>query len=414
MNNYIPYILTVLIKALLVVSSVEAAQHRPANAEALTAVLSVCENGDEIVLGEGVFTGNFRIAKSITITGKGGVLDGSGQGTVLTLDAPDIVVEGIRVRNGGSDLSGPDCGIYLSPAAAGSRVSLNLIERCSFGIWVHECQGVIIEDNRVMGIKTGHTSNRGNGIQLFDSTEVTTRGNTVRDGRDGIYISATEDSLIEGNNIEGARYGIHYMYSYRNTVRGNVCRNNGNGYALMESKHLLVENNLSENNKGQGLQFRDAQYCTIQNNRLIGNAEGLFFYSSTNNKILDNLVKNNKVGVKIWAGSLRNQVEGNRFIGNSQQVFYVGTTEIEWGSEKRGNYWSDYLGWDQDGDGVGDRPYRVNSFHARLLYRFPAAALLMNSPSLETLSLLERRLPVLRTPTITDRKPLMNDIASDE
>ncbi len=399
---------------LLTASAVAASQHRPATAAELIAVLSNCENGDEIVLEKRVFIGNFRVTNSITITGKGSILDGDGQGTVLTLDAPNIVVNGIQVRNSGTDLSGPDCGIYLSPAAAGSRISSNLIEHCAFGIWVHECQSVTIENNRVMGIKTGHTSNRGNGIQLFDSTKVTARGNTVRDGRDGIYISATEDSLIENNHIEGARYGIHYMYSYSNTVRGNICRNNGNGYALMESKHLIVENNLSENNKGQGLQFRDAQYCTIRNNRLIGNAEGLFFYSSTNNKILDNLVKNNKVGVKIWAGSLRNQVEGNRFIGNSQQVFYVGTTEIEWGSDKRGNYWSDYLGWDQDGDGIGDRPYRVNSFHARLLYRFPAAALLMNSPSLETLSLLERRLPVLRTPTITDRKPLMNNPASDE
>ena len=76
------------------------------------------------------------------------------------------------------------------------------------------------------------------------------------------------------------------------------------------------------------------------------------------------------------------------------------------GQRAPGNYWSDYMGWDQDGDGIGDRPYRVNSFHSQLIYRFPSAALLMNSPSLETLTLLERRLPFLRTPTITDRNPL--------
>ncbi len=406
--------LTAVIILLLGISRIEAASHHPANTRELVAVFSRCKNGDEIVLGKGVFSGNFRITKSVLITGKGGILDGGGKGTVLSLDAPGIVVKDIRVRNSGSNLSGPDCGIYLTPAAVDSRVSSSLVEHCAFGIWVHEGRGTIIEDNSVNGIKTGHTSNRGNGIQLFDCTKVTVRGNSVRDGRDGIYISATEDSLIEGNHIEGARYGIHYMYSYSNTVRGNSCRNNGNGYALMESKHLLVENNLSENNKGQGLQFRDAQYCIIRNNRLIGNAEGLFFYSSTNNKILDNLVKDNDVGVKVWAGSLRNQVEGNRFVGNRQQVFYVGTTEIEWGGEERGNYWGDYLGWDQNSDGIGDRPYRVNSFHARLLYRFPTAALLMNSPSLETLSLLERRLPVLRTPTITDRNPLMQSPSADE
>ena len=58
---------------------------------------------------------------------------------------------------------------------------------------------------------------------------------------------------------------------------------------------------------------------------------------------------------------------------------------------------------------IGYKSYRVNSFSARLLYRFPAAALLMSSPSLEMLSLLEQRLPLLRTPTITDRYPLMGD-----
>jgi len=413
LKTLLPYSLVILGLGLLTSIGAQAAQHRPSNGVELSEALASCLDGDEVILEKGLFAGHFHITKSIRLTGKGGILDGEGQGTVLTLDAPALIVEGVHVRNSGTNLSGPDSGIYLTPKAAGSNLSANLIEHCAFGIWVHACAKVSIEENRILGIETGHTSNRGNGIQLFDSTSLTVRNNTIRNGRDGIYISATEDSLIEGNNVEGARYGVHYMYSYRNTVRNNVCRRNGHGYALMESKHLLVENNISEFNEGQGIQFRDAQYCTIQNNALLNNAEGLFFYSSTNNNILNNLVKNNKVGVKVWAGSLRNRVEGNRFIGNAQQVFYVGSTEIEWGGEDGGNYWSDYLGWDQNGDGIGDRPYRVNSFNSRLLYRFPSAALLMNSPSLETLSRLERRLPFLRTPTITDRNPLIES-STDE
>ena len=265
-----PCVSIVLAASLLSSPGVNAAEHRPATAEALVEALSACQDGDEVFLENRVFAGNFRVTKSIRISGSEGILDGAGDGTVLTLDAPEIVIEGIHVRNSGTNLSGPDSGIYLTPEAEGSRISTCLIENCAFGIWVHECRAVTIGNNRVMGIKTGHTSNRGNGIQLFDSTDLTVRENTVRDGRDGIYISATEDSLIDGNQIERARYGIHYMYSYRNNVRNNVCRNNGHGYALMESKHLLVEHNRSENNKGQGLQFRDAQYCTIQENELVG------------------------------------------------------------------------------------------------------------------------------------------------
>lgn len=413
MNSHCPFLLAVWVAGLVSTPEAESARHRPATAGELEESLSSCVDGDEVLLTKGTFSGNFRVTKSIQITGAGGTLDGGGSGTVLIIDAPGVTLDNVHVRHGGTDLSGPDSGIYLTPRASGTRIASSTVEGCAFGIWVHQCREVTIEDCRIMGIKTGHTSNRGNGIQLFDSTGVTVRNNTVRDGRDGIYISATEESLIDGNSIERARYGVHYMYSYSNTVRHNVCRNNGHGYALMESKHLLVENNRSEGNKGQGLQFRDAQYCTIRDNELVGNSEGLFFYSSTDNKILGNLVKDNKVGVKIWAGSFRNRVEENRFIGNAQQVFYVGSTEIEWGGEHRGNYWSDYLGWDQDGDGLGDRPYRVNSFHSRLLHRFPSAALLMNSPSLETLSRLEHRLPILRTPTITDRNPLL-EAAPDE
>jgi nitrous oxidase accessory protein len=394
---------------LLLSAAAYAAVHHPRNGAELTAILETASPGDRIDLGDHRFSGNFNISKTLSITGAGAVLDGEGAGSVLTLNAPAIRLEGLQVRGSGADLRGPDSGIYLTPKANCSKLVSNQVEDCAFGIWVHVCSDVHLIDNTVNGRNTGHPSNRGNGIQLFDCTAVTVKGNKVRHGRDGIYVSATEESLIEANEMEQTRYGIHYMYSYSNTVRHNICRNNNNGYALMESKHLLVEDNLSENNKGQGLQFRDAQYCVIRRNRLIGNKEGMFFYSSTNNEITDNLVQGNAVGAKIWAGSLRNAVFRNRFIANKQQLFYVGSTEIEWGHEGQGNYWSDYLGWDQDGDGVGERPYRVNSFSSRLMYRFPAAAVLMSSPSLETLSLLEQRLPALRTPTITDRHPLLRE-----
>ena len=60
--------------------------------------------------------------------------------------------------------------------------------------------------------------------------------------------------------------------------------------------------------------------------------------------------------------------------GNRRHIFYVGTSDLEWGLEQAGNYWSDYLGWDQDGDGLGDRPYRIDNFTNSLVYRYPASA----------------------------------------
>jgi nitrous oxidase accessory protein len=133
----------------------------------------------------------------------------------------------------------------------------------------------------------------------------------------------------------------------------------------------------------------------------------LFFYSSTENQIVDNDVIGNAVGVKIWAGSKRNEVRRNRFVGNRRQVFYVSTEDLVWAREGQGNRWGDYLGWDADSDGIGERPYRVDSFQSNLIYRYPAAALLLRSPSLELLTLLERRLPLMRVPTVIDKHPLV-------
>jgi nitrous oxidase accessory protein NosD len=51
----------------------------------------------------------------------------------------------------------------------------------------------------------------------------------------------------------------------------------------------------------------------------------------------------------------------------------------------------------------------VDSFTAGLIYRYPGAALLLRSPALEMLAHLADRLPLLRTPTIVDRAPLLGE-----
>ena len=69
------------------------------------------------------------------------------------------------------------------------------------------------------------------------------------------------------------------------------------------------------------------------------------------------------------------------------------------------------MGWDQDGDGVGDRPHRVDSFKAKLTYQYPAAVLLLHSPALEMLSHLSDALPLLRTPTVVDLSPVLSEVS---
>ncbi len=368
----------------------------------LAAALALAEPGDRVVLGPGDWTGPAVIDKAITISSRGGVLVGS-EGKTLVLRAPGAVVDGLVIRGSGDDLQGPDACIYVEPSAAGAVIAESVLSDCLFGIWLHQVRGAQILDNQITGRPEVMAHAKGNGIHLFDSEQLTVRGNTVRGARDGIYVSATEDSLIADNQVSDQRFGIHYMYSYDNTIEGNVADDNTGGIALMESMRLTVRDNEAAGNERQGILFRDVQSSTITGNRVEGNGEGLFFFSSLDNVIADNVIVGNQIGARIWAGTERNEVRGNSFISNREQVFYVASSDQRWGA----NYWSDYLGWDQDGDGLGDRPYRSDALMAQLLHKYPAAALLLSSPALELLRLLQQRLPALRVPAVIDEAPLL-------
>ena len=383
----------------------------PAPARVLVAGPSLADtlkqavDGDVVEVPKGTYAGSFVVDRRITLRGKGAVLDGQGRGTVLRIEAAGAVVEGFSIQNGGTDLAAPDSCVYLAEKATGAVLRKNVIEGCGFGVWVHRTDKARILDNRVIGSLEGHRSNRGNGIQLFDASHLLVEGNVVTGGRDGIYVSATDDSVIRKNSFEKTRYGVHYMYSYRNTLEGNESSDSFSGFALMGSRYIRAHHNTASGNQEHGILLRDDQYCTIHDNVMEHDGVGLYVYSSTENRIFGNLMRGNEIGAKVWAGSVRNEVFDNEFVGNRSQVFYVSAEDLVWGKNGPGNYWGDYLGWDQDGDGFGDRPYRLDSFTASLIHRFPAAVLLVRSPALELLSHLEQTLPILRVPTIIDNRP---------
>ena len=75
-------------------------------------------------------------------------------------------------------------------------------------------------------------------------------------------------------------------------------------------------------------------------------------------------------------------------------------------NEWRGNQWSQYAGFDEDGDGVGDTPFEHLRLGAELLARHPALKLFSGSLALSLLDLLGRFLPLLQPePVVVDPAP---------
>jgi parallel beta-helix repeat protein len=80
---------------------------------------------------------------------------------------------------------------------------------------------------------------------------------------------------------------------------------------------------------------------------------GIFLSSSNRNNVIGNLIEENSFGVRIVdIASKNNTFYHNNFIDNTEQVSVFAVTKWDNGSE--GNYWSNYVGQDLNGDGIGD------------------------------------------------------------
>jgi nitrous oxidase accessory protein len=275
--------------------------------------------------------------------------------------------------------------------------------------------------NRIDGDASVRSQDRGNGIHLYAVTGARILDNHVSDTRDGIYIDTSNGNHLEGNVLEDLRYGVHYMFANDNSVIGNVTRRTRTGYALMQSRKLTVIGNRSEQDENYGILMNYITYSTLRDNlvtdvrsgatgdSMISGAEGkaLFIYNSLFNSIENNRFEHSALGIHLTAGSEDNRIAGNAFVANQQQVKYVANRTQEWSVDGRGNYWSDYLGWDRNDDGLGDVAYEPNDNVDRLLWLYPQVRLLMNSPSIEVLRWVQRAFPVVKSPGVQDSHPLM-------
>jgi nitrous oxidase accessory protein len=363
--------------------------------------------GDVVEVQRGQYIGNLVIAKPLTLRGiERPTISGGLQGDTIRVQSPDVTIEGLIVRDSGDSLLAQNAGIYVTPGSHRATVRRNDLVYNLFGLWIEKANDVRIENNLIVGKRDYGSSQRGNGVQLYNTTGAQIIGNNIGFVRDALYVDVSHHAVFRGNRLHHSRYGTHYMNSYHNLWEDNDSYRNRGGLALMEVRDQVVRNNRAWANTDHGIMLRTLQDSVIENNVVAGNARGFFIYDVEYVQLKGNLVVDNAVGVHLSAGSTRNQVEGNDFIGNREQVRYVGARDETWGA-RSGNYWDNYLGWDRDGDGRGDVRYEANDLVDRLIWRHPSARLLLASPAVQALRLVSQQFPVLRVPSVVDPLPRM-------
>ena len=365
-----------------------------------------------------------RLDKPITLVGEpGAILDAGGHGDVLRIAASRVTVRGLTLRHSGTDLTAENAGIFVEKAARDVTIDRNVIEESLFGVYLDGPSNVQVTRNAIRGMRSLHVADRGDGIHLWNDSGCTIEDNEIADSRDGIYVYVSSSNTIARNLIHDVRYGVHYMYSNHNALRDNTSRGNVAGFALMSSDHLSVAGNIAEDNASYGFLLNYISHSSFSGNEASritglhndqgvtiegGEGKGMFVYLSQFNDFHDNLIADSEIGIHMTAGSEHNRLWENRIIDNRVQVKYVQNLAEEWSRYGRGNYWSDYLGWDMNGDGVGDIPFRPNDGVDVLLWKYPSARGLMSSPAILLLRYVQRAFPVFTPPSVQDSHPLMH------
>jgi nitrous oxidase accessory protein len=386
----------------------------PEGLPSISRALELAAPGDTIRVAPGEYNENLVINKSVILIGDGNPhIAGLREGDVVRVMADDVEIRGFQVSGSGSDMLVSDAGINIFGARA--RILNNSIFDVLFGIYLRGCREALVANNRIRGRVEVGLGRRGAGIHFFDAHHNIIRGNDISLVRDGVYFDHSDFNLVEDNEFSHLRYGVHYMYCEDNSFFRNVFRDSVGGVAVMYTERVIFSDNQILNNRegynAFGLLFKDALDSVAERNVIVNSVNGIFLDSSHRLRINNNLVAYNDVGIMFYASSLENSFGSNDFVGNLATLHTVGRIDADWTPEGLGNYYSDYAGYDVDGDGIGDTPHQLQDAFEYLEGSRPLLRLFLSSAAADALASAERSFPLVPSSDEEDVAPRMKPVS---
>lgn len=412
------------------------------DAAEIQARIDAASPGATIVVEPGVYRGHLVVDKAVALRGEGRpLIDGGGEGSVITVTGDGAVVEGLEVRGSGAGPVGAPAGIRVE--ADGVLVRGNVIRDSYLGIAAYGAEGLKVVGNRIQGRARatvgdeahavspdehpeGHPGSgagdlRGDGISLWDVEGGIVRGNVIEHVRDGVYLSYGSRILVDRTVVRSSRYAVHSMFAADLTVVECSFDGNLSGVVLMYGgPALLLRNGIRDSTSastGLGVLLKDVAGADVVENVIVGNRVGIqvdgpLGTSGVELRVRGNTVALNRFGVALFP-SAEVTFSRNSFVENGVQVVAAGAgggRNSTWYDDGLGNLWSDYRGYDLTGEGLGDVPYVGGGSVERLLVRAPVLEALASGPALQLLRAVEDRW-VERRPIVEDPLPLMSPVS---
>lgn len=370
----------------------------------------------EIWLDARVYHGDFEVKRPLTLRGTGqSVLDGSGTGTVLGIEADRVTVENLTLRDSGRRHTQEDSGVK----ATGKGIVLRNLrtEDTLFGVQLAICHACLVEGVHVAG--TAGEELRGDGIKIWESHDSVVRASLVERARD-VVVWYSRNVTLERLTVRGSRYGAHFMYAHDSSSNDGRFIDNEVGIFVMYSSRVHAKGNVlagAKGSAGMGFGFKESEAVVLDDNWVVANTTGIYLDHTPRSPNQEVRFERNVLALNDVALRTHGSNRGIRFADNDMHG--NGTVgEVDGGGDMlaltfSGNYWSDYAGYDLNRDGQGDVPFEVKRLSgeitdARPVLRFFRGTVAMSlvdaiSEAVPTFS--QRKLLVDATPSFSRRRP---------
>jgi parallel beta-helix repeat protein len=200
-----------------------------------------------------------------------------------------------------------------------------------------------------------------------DANAITVRCNNMTLDGNGHTLSSTL-TVTNANNVTIKNFIITINSYFDEDILLNNCS------SITISSNILTGSPPERESRvlSSGIVVWGGTLNVITGNLIIGNSRGIDFESQTsNNRVFGNNITGNSRGLWI-SSSENNSIFNNIFDKNAVNVFITGETAFRWSETvvlslmntfdngTIGNYWSNYNGTDNNGDGIGDIPYIID------------------------------------------------------